>query len=1356
MLDTHLECDGDYARLPNGNPSPLNIGNAPGTGVPVIPTANYVDWQGTDFNAGTARRVRNSLVLRGGTDNSQPNARTLGATFCYTVEANGYISFDWNAEMTGMGGTFANDEPAFSINGVSTLLATGANGNNANGSRNIPVLEGDVFCFQVFTMNRLRHTVLRVSDLRAPKPLFPATGEHPCGMTARFTDGPAIPINCTTKIMRTWTVDEWSCLNRAPWTYVQAIEITDSEAPVVEPLADITASTANHVCQGVVTFPNPRATDNCTLPQNITTNINIFENGDFNRPAGFLMHPMRTATLPVGVHLAEFIIMDACGNDTRDTIHVTVMDHTPPVAIVNELTTVGLTLDGQAHVSAESFDDGSFDECQLAKMIVRRMNHDDCQPCDIPTFPGFTYIGTQGSGTAQRYFYVSAHMSTAYVAQKTAIALGGNLVNYNSSVVKRNAVRGFVNGVYPNSMFFIHGVQVDHTSGGAGFPRTATDTELQRYVVEISDICSWSSHAKFCCSDIRTIGDTRPNPMVAFRAIDAVGNFNDVMVSVIVQDKIGPTITCPDHETVNCDFIFDRNNLTKDFGWPVASDNCEILTITTDSIIDVDNCGRGSITRNFMVTDMGGRTATCTQIITFEPQGDLVYNGPRRGEWPRDTMINGCGNAIQNNPAFSPDLLGRPILSNGACSLVAPEYEDQNFSFNQQISPACFKILRKWTVIDWCQEDERGRPREWTHYQEIKVIDDQAPVFDPLEPMVVAETYDGECLSGAITLTASATDVCTNALRWKYEIDAFNNKVIDITVRSTDPGQTDGNTIDASGIYPVGVHRIIYTFEDRCGNVTTREQIFSIVNMKQPNGIMLEGLAISLMDMGGGVGMAEIWASDYDPEGKSTHPCEYDIVYSFTEVTLNDMGQMVTTPNMVFDCSQVGQRVPVTVWVAALTPMGDLVQTSVNTFMDVQDNNNVCSQQGGRFVVDGTTATAQNQFVADVEVYLQGTEMMYKTDENGAFGFQNILEGYAYNVAPVKNDDPMNGISTLDLVMIHRHILGVEYLQDPYLLIAADINKDGKITASDLTELRRLILGTEDRFVQNNSWRFVDKNYIFIDRNNAQGEAFPETYLIDELEGHMTADFIAVKIGDINGNATANANDKSVETRSDKNVVLFTENTSFDQGGEVIIPVRIAEGTDLSGLQMTLDFDASVLSLVNITPKGLNVHDAHFGFRYLSDGQLTFSWNDTHNKMVSSGEVLFELTFATREAGKVSDALNVSSSVTSAEAYNAQDEIMDIAWEVRTEGNKAEFTLYQNTPNPFQGTTTIAFELPSEMKATLTLHDVTGRVLRTLDVSGQKGLNSLQVEVQNLGTGVMYYTLQAGVHTATRKMVILE
>ncbi len=1356
--NTPLECEGPYAKIPTGqpfagNPSPIHVGTALGTGVPYLPVGNYGEWVGTTFNAGVVRTFSNRLVLRGGTNTALPNTRQLGATFCYTAEADGNITFDWSADMNRSGGNFNNDEPAYSINGTSVNLATGAI-NSTSGSQMIPVKVGDAVCFQVFTMNRAAHTRLEITNLTVPKPLFPSLGNDPCKLYVRFTDSPPIPNGCTTKIMREWVVNEWSCLNRVPRTFIQTIEISDTKAPTAPKMVDITASTANHRCEGFVTFPNPNATDNCSLPTQITSSINIFENGDYNKPAGFLRHPDRTATLPVGSHKAIYIIEDACGRAKRDTINVTIIDNTPPVAIANDLTTVGLTLDGQAHVAATSIDDGSYDECQLAKLVVRRMDHTNCQPCDIPTLPGFTYLGTHGEGVLQRYFYLSAHTATAQVAQKTAVAVGGALVNYNSTPAKMSAVRGFVNGVFRNSLFFIHGVNVDHSTGMVGHPRPSTATELQRYVIEISDICGFSSHAKFCCSDIPQ-SPRQANPMVVFRAIDAAGNFNDNMVSVVVQDKIGPRITCPEHMTVNCDFIYDRNNLTKDFGWPVATDNCELLTITTDSIIDIDACGRGHILRNFMVTDQGGRTATCSQRIDFIPQGVMVYNGPTAAEWPdREVMVNGCGNPAA--PEFSPDVLGRPIINNGACSLVAAEYNDQVFNFNQQGSPACFKILRRWTVIDWCQRMSTGAGgyRTWTFDQEIKVVDNQAPVFAALAPMVSANTTDAECARGSITLTASATDVCTQVLRWKYSVDAFNNGTFDINVTSSDAGQTHGNTIDASGTYPVGVHRIVYTFEDRCGNVSTREQIFSIINTKQPTGVVLQGLAINLVDMPGMGAMAEIWASDYDPDRKSLHPCGYDLVYSFAEVVKGNNGQMVTVPNMVFNCSQANTRVPVTIWIAGLTPMGDIVQTSVITFMDVQDNNNICDN--GRRIIDGSIVTHSGKSVPEVAVYLEGSELMNITNDLGAFAFQDIPLGYEYNITPYKNDNPINGVSTLDLVLIQRHILGLATITDPYLLIAADINKDGRITSSDLTDLRRLILGSLDNFSNNNSWRFVDKSYFFHNNENAQGEAFPETYFIDANTGNMTTDFVAIKVGDINGNVEANANDKSIEPRSKNEVSLYTENVTFVSGESVVIPVRMSNNLALSGMQLTFDFDASNLSLSNISPKSININDANFGFRNLADGQLSFSWNGNENAELVSDDVLFELTFIAKNDGELTGNLDVTSSITKAEAYDNENKVMNVRWNLRNINDSASFTLYQNTPNPFQGTTTIAFELPFDGPATLSIHDVTGRTVKTLNVSGQKGYNSLQLDVNELSTGVMYYTLQAGVHTATKKMVIIE
>lgn len=159
-------------------------------------------------------------------------------------------------------------------------------------------------------------------------------------------------------------------------------------------------------------------------------------------------------------------------------------------------------------------------------------------------------------------------------------------------------------------------------------------------------------------------------------------------------------------------------------------------------------------------------------------------------------------------------------------------------------------------------------------------------------------------------------------------------------------------------------------------------------------------------------------------------------------------------------------------------------------------------------------------------------------------------------VSPEKNDDPLNGVSTLDAVLIQRHILGIEKLNSAFKLIAADINKDGKITAADLTELRKLILGTNSAFFNNKSWRFVDKAYRFADATSAQGEAFPEIYSINNLNVNMTTDFVAIKTGDVNGNARSNNINNNVESRTSNTFKLLTANQKIETGKEIVVPIK--------------------------------------------------------------------------------------------------------------------------------------------------------------------------------------------------------
>ena len=89
-------------------------------------------------------------------------------------------------------------------------------------------------------------------------------------------------------------------------------------------------------------------------------------------------------------------------------------------------------------------------------------------------------------------------------------------------------------------------------------------------------------------------------------------------------------------------------------------------------------------------------------------------------------------------------------------------------------------------------------------------------------------------------------------------------------------------------------------------------------------------------------------------------------------------------------------------------------------------------------------------------------------------------------------------------------------------------------------------------------------------------------------------------------------------------------------------------------------------------------------------------------------------------------------------------------------GEQAQtYALYQNTPNPFKGETRIAFELPTEAAATITIKDMNGNVVSVINGDYAKGYNSVSVEGLST-TGVMYYTLKSGDFTATKKMILVE
>ena len=319
-------------------------------------------------------------------------------------------------------------------------------------------------------------------------------------------------------------------------------------------------------------------------------------------------------------------------------------------------------------------------------------------------------------------------------------------------------------------------------------------------------------------------------------------------------------------------------------------------------------------------------------------------------------------------------------------------------------------------------------------------------------------------------------------------------------------------------------------------------------------------------------------------------------------------------------------------------------------------------------------------------------------------------------------------------------------------MIAADVNKDQKITASDLVELRKLILGISDKLANNNSWRFVDKGFTFADPFNAHAGEIKESYEINGLTTDMNIDFMAVKIGDVNGSVVANANNIATDTRSNKSLSLVADVVEFAKGDVVNMNIRAEELSRVSGMQFTLNFDPQVIDVKNIEGNALNITDKNIGWNRAGEGIITFSWNNEEGQDMNE---VMTIQFVANKAGNTADLFSVTSDVTHAEAYNGEMETMEIR--LRNAGEVDGYALYQNTPNPFSATTNIQFRLPVASVVNFKVYDVTGKILKQVNKEFAAGINTISIDKTNLGQGgVLYYQIEAGEFTATRKMVVIE
>jgi hypothetical protein len=367
-------------------------------------------------------------------------------------------------------------------------------------------------------------------------------------------------------------------------------------------------------------------------------------------------------------------------------------------------------------------------------------------------------------------------------------------------------------------------------------------------------------------------------------------------------------------------------------------------------------------------------------------------------------------------------------------------------------------------------------------------------------------------------------------------------------------------------------YQLLVTIRDDCGNVRVDRIDFTVADVKAPAPVCVQVLKATIMpaDASANKGMVVIRAVDVFQDiyrNWAAEECTGTPKATIQLLDANGVPTGVRGETVTVTCDNLA-GVSARVYLQDAAGNQDYCTVTIN----VDDNNSICGAAGSAAVA-GAIQTESKATVEGVQVNLSGqAQKSFATGVNGLFVFNSLTAGADYTVTPSLNKGFLNGVSTFDLVLISKHILGVQPLNTPYKLIAADVNNSKSVTTLDLIQLRKLILNIDASFANNSSWRFVDASYTFPNASNPWAASFPEVKNVNDLEGSLSANFVAVKVGDVNGNAIANSTQGSVRNLT-SNLGINVADMNMVAGNEYKVDFTAADLNGIEGFQFTLNLD---------------------------------------------------------------------------------------------------------------------------------------------------------------------------------------
>lgn len=390
------------------------------------------------------------------------------------------------------------------------------------------------------------------------------------------------------------------------------------------------------------------------------------------------------------------------------------------------------------------------------------------------------------------------------------------------------------------------------------------------------------------------------------------------------------------------------------------------------------------------------------------------------------------------------------------------------------------------------------------------------------------------------------------------------------------------------------------------------------------------------------------------------------------------------------------------------------------------------------FKIFGNITASNGAYIQNASISDQDDpEPIVFSNNMGEYEFE-IDAGKSYELSVDKNDVPIiEGLNVIDIALTRRHLLNKTRFDSPYQIIAADVDKNRKISTIDIALMRKAILRIEDNFPHQKSWIFIDKKHEFADIQNPFD--FQDQVLVENIEEDKQVDFVGIKLGDVNLSWTDNAGKKEPY-----NFIEFRLDSIIVNRDNIYVPILIDNLQSASGLQYTVQWDPKVLSLTDIQA---NNFGCQLGSRYLTDGLLTVLWEKDQQNMVDKNEVFLGLNFILLSGSVPSRIIDINGKLTPMVAVDDEGNEIGIIADLFGKAHERERNYFvKNYPNPFSQQTTFFVNLPDNSPVTISIFDGLGRLIDIINDDLVKGQNKIAWKIPlplNKTTKLLYYQVES-------------